>query len=362
MPQVDHVVVGAGINGLCAAFWLRQRGAARVVVCDRFDPGHDRGSSHGQTRITRSSYDDPRFVAMAQVAHAECWPQLERAVGRPLRVPTPGLFFGPVDGPFAAYARATLGSGAAVEPLDAMAARRRFPLLRLDDGDGALLDHTAAVVLAAATVRALVDWLAAADAPVRWREPVEAVRAVPDGVEVATATTTWRARSAVLALGPWTGRLPGNAAAPSPTAVQPQEVGYFAGDGLDGAAAAPGRFPVWARIGRAPEDFHYGLPAIDGGGLKLAVHRTTGAGVDPDAARSPVDADALQALAALRFTAAAPRLLRTERCLYTMAPGHELRVARAADARVVLIAACSGHAFKFAPLLGRTAADLALGG
>jgi sarcosine oxidase len=360
MPRVDHLVVGAGINGLCAAFWLRQRGAGRVVVCERFDQGHDRGSSHGQTRITRSSYDDPRVVAMAQVAQAECWPQLERAVGRSLRTPTPGLFFGPVDGPFAAYARATLGSGAAVEAIDAPTARRRFPLLRFDDDDGVLLDHTAAVVLAAATMQALIAWLSAADVAVRWREPVAAVRAVAGGVEVATATTVWQARSAVLALGPWTGCLAGAATADPGLVVQPQEVGYFDGDGLEGEAAAPGRFPVWARIGRTAEDFHYGLPAVDGSGLKLAVHRTTGDGVDPEAPRPPVADGALAALARARFTAAAPRLRRTERCLYTMAPDHGLRVARAAEAPLVTIAACSGHAFKFGPLLGRMAADLAL--
>lgn len=362
MPRVDHVVVGAGVNGLCTAFWLRQRGAGRVVVCDRFGAGHDRGSSHGQTRMTRSSYDDPRFVAMAQIAHAECWPAIERAVGRPLRIATPGLFFGPADGPFAAYARATLASGADVEAIDARTARRHFPLLHLDDDDGALLDHTAAVVLASATMAALVQWLADADAPVHWCEPVAAVRPAAGGVEVATATTTWQARSVVLALGPWTGRLSPDDAAAQPLAVQPQEVGYFGGDGLDGDAAAPGRFPVWARIGRTPEDFHYGLPAIDGSGLKLAVHRTTGAGIDPDEARQPIAEAPLLALARRRFTAAAPRLLRTERCLYTMATGHALRVARAPGAPIVTIAACSGHAFKFAPLLGREAAELALGG
>jgi sarcosine oxidase len=360
MPQVDHVIVGAGINGLCTAFWLRQRGAGRIVVCDRFGPGHDRGSSHGATRITRSSYDDPRFVAMAQVAHAECWPQLERAVGGSLRTPTPGLFFGPVDGPFAAYARATLGSGAAVEAIDVMTARRRFPLLRLHDGDGALLDHTAAVVLAAATMQGLAAWLSAADVALRWHEPVAAVRPVAGGVEVATATTTWHAHSAVLALGPWTGSLAAADATGGPLVVQPQEVGYFAGDGLDGDAVAPGRFPVWARIGRTAEDFHYGLPAVDGSGVKLAVHRTTGEGVDPDAPLPAIAEAGLLELARERFAVAAPRLRWTERCLYTMARDHDLRVARAAEAPVVTIAACSGHAFKFGPLLGRMAADLAL--
>jgi sarcosine oxidase len=138
-----------------------------------------------------------------------------------------------------------------------------------------------------------------------------------------------------------------------------QDVGYFAADDADAKAMAPGAFPVWARIGRTAEDFHYGLPSVDGGGLKVAVHRTTGAPCDPDGALPPPDERALLALARARLATTAPRLLRTERCLYTMAAGHDLRVVRADDAPIVTIAACSGHAFKFGPLLGRTAAELA---
>lgn len=354
MTLCDHLVVGAGVHGLCTAFWLRQRGAGRIVVCEQFGPGHANGSSHGATRITRSSYEDPEFVAMAQVAHRDCWPALEAALGRPLRLATPGVFFGPADGPFAKYARATLGSGAAVEALDVAAARQRFPLLRFDDDDGVLLDHTAAVVLAAATLHGLADWLAAHDVELRWRTPVTALAVAATGVAATTLTGTIRARTATLATGPWTGRL--RAAGAGPLAVQPQEVGYFAA--ADAAATAPGAFPVWARIGRTAEDFHYGLPDV-GDGLKLAAHRTTGPAIDPDAAPPPVDESALLALAAARF-AAPTRLRRSERCLYTMAGGHALRVQRAADAPVVSIAACSGHAFKFGPLIGRRAADLAL--
>ncbi|MBM3973038.1 MAG: FAD-dependent oxidoreductase [Planctomycetes bacterium] len=354
MTVCDHLVVGAGVHGLCTAFWLVQRRAGRIVVCDQFEPGHARGSSHGETRITRSSYDDPTFVAMAQEAHRDCWPALEAALGRPLRLATPGVFFGPAEGPFASYAGATLGSGAAVEALDVATARAKFPLLRFADDDGVLLDHTAAVVLAAAMLRGLAAWLTEHGVDMRWNTPVSALAVAAGGVVATTPTGTVHARTATLATGPWTGRL--RAAAAGRLAVQPQEIGYFAA--ANPAAATPGVFPVWARIGRTAEDFHYGLPDV-GRGLKLALHRTTGPAVDPDAVLPPVDEPALRALAAARF-AAPTQLRRSERCLYTMADGHALRVQRAADAPVVTIAACSGHAFKFGPLLGRRAADLAL--
>lgn len=143
MTGFDCAVVGAGIHGLCTAFWLRQLGLRGIVVLEQFAADHARGSSHGASRITRSSYAEPEFVALAQRAHSFGWPALEQALGRSLRLATPGVFFGPLDGPFAAYREATAAAGVAVTPVSVAEARDRFPLLRFGDDDGVLVDATA---------------------------------------------------------------------------------------------------------------------------------------------------------------------------------------------------------------------------
>lgn len=354
MAMLDCVIVGAGIHGLCTAFWLHQRGLQRLLVLDQHAPGHAYGSSHGASRITRSSYDDPALVALAKEAHEQGWPALERAVGQPLRLPTPGVFFGPADGPIAGYCRATAAAGAAVERLPLAAARQRFPLLRFDDGDSVLLDHTAAVVLAAATMQALRNWLAEHGVALSWNTRVTAIRPHAHGVVVDATTTTLASRHVVLACGAWTGQLHAD---DLPTlVVQRQSVGYFDVDAPT-AACAPGTFPVWARIGRTAEDFTYGLPSLHGSGLKAALHRTTGPGTRPDVTPPPIDEQALLALARDRFACPVRGLTGTEHCLYTMAPEHRLHVVRARDLPLTTIAACSGHAFKFGPVIGRAAAD-----
>jgi sarcosine oxidase len=355
MTVLDCLIVGAGIHGLCTAFWLRERGVARVAVAERHGPGHEFGSSHGSTRITRSSYDDPEFVALAATAHREGWPAIERRLGRSLRLPTPGVFFGPAHGTWDGYRRAAVASGGAVAPIPLAEARRRFPLLAFADDDGVLVDDSAAVLLAAATMQGLRQWLAAAGVDLLWHTAVLALRADPAGVAAETTAGPLVCRHAVLACGPWTGRLHADDA--PPTTVLRQQVGWFDVD-APASACEPGTFPVWARLGASAEEFTYGLPSVDDSGLKAAVHRTTGAADDPDAPAPPIDADALLAMARHRFACRVDRLRRAETCLYTMAPGHRLHVRRSTGLPLTTIAACSGHAFKFAPVLGRIAADL----
>jgi sarcosine oxidase len=63
----DVAVVGAGLNGLAAAWALRRRGCD-VVVYEQFELGHTRGSSHGATRIFRLAYPEAHWVRLAQEA------------------------------------------------------------------------------------------------------------------------------------------------------------------------------------------------------------------------------------------------------------------------------------------------------
>lgn len=346
------------MHGLCTAFALRRAGLRRIAVLEARDPGHEAGGSHGQLRITRSSYHEPRFVRLAMEARQHDWPALEAALGEPLRIATPGLFFGPRNGPFDAYLIATLASGAEVEAVAVERARRNFPLLRVDDDDQVLLDHSAAMVLADRTMAGLRAWLTEHDVELRWRTPALHLADDASAMRIDTPTEVVRARRVVLATGAWLPRIGG----PTTTPIVPlrQTVGYF-DVAADAAAITAPAFPVWARIGRAPDEFDYGLPCHGGAGLKLARHRTEGGPDDPDAAPTAADTAALWSLAQARLTVDVRSLRATERCLYAMAPAQDLLVTRHPQwSRVVTVAACSGHGFKFGPVIGRLAAQIAL--
>jgi len=60
----DVIVAGLGGMGSAAAFHLAARGQ-RVLGLERFGPAHDRGASHGGSRITRQSYfEGPEYVPL----------------------------------------------------------------------------------------------------------------------------------------------------------------------------------------------------------------------------------------------------------------------------------------------------------
>lgn len=328
-------------------------------MLERFALQHDRGSSHGTSRITRSTYTERHHVELAARVHRDGWPLLEAELGQQLLHRTSGVFAGPAGGPIEQFAHATLGAGVAVEALPVDDARRRFPLLRFGGDDIVLLDHTAGV-LAAATIRqALLDWLRRHDVELRPHQPARALHPDAHGVAVVTDHGVLRARSVVVACGAWSGELV--PALRQRLTVVRQQVGYF-DVAAPAAAVEPPAFPVFVHRSAGERGFCYGLPAFGRPGIKLARHVTAGPGADPDAPPPPIDEQDLLALARERFAVPVRGLLAAEHCLYTMAPFDELRVEPlAGDARVAVVTACSGHAFKFGPEIGRRAAALVLG-
>src|SRR5881227_415638 len=91
--HTDVAVVGVGAMGSATLWRLAERGVPAIGF-ERFDPGHDRGSSHGETRIFRTAYlEGPSYVPLAQRG-IELWRELEETTGTDLMVPNGGLMAG----------------------------------------------------------------------------------------------------------------------------------------------------------------------------------------------------------------------------------------------------------------------------
>jgi sarcosine oxidase len=179
---------------------------------------------------------------------------------------------------------------------------------------------------------------------------VERITTARGGVALRTSEGTLRARVGVVTAGGWArGRLAG-AGVDLPTVTTRETVAYFALDG-----APPPTLVEWGGAGTV-----YALPS-PGEGIKAGEHRATHA-VDPDT-EPVVDRESVEritAWVAQRFGSAARTAHRTETCLYTNTADEGFILER--HGPLVVGSACSGHGFKFAPLIGRRLAGLALGG
>jgi sarcosine oxidase len=340
----DAIVLGLGGMGSAAAYHLAGRGL-RVLGLEQFTPAHDRGSSHGGTRIIRKAYfEDPAYVPLLLRAY-ELWRQLDPSL---LRI-TGGLMLSRAEEPVFAGALASAREhGLAHQVLDAGALRRGYPSLRVADDLMGLYEADAGALLPEACVRAHLDGAAARGADLRFGVRVAGWE--PGAVRLETGEVL-RAPRLVVAAGAWARDLLG-----LPLRIERQWVMWV-------PPMAPD-LPVfiWA-VGSGVARDIYGIPDVDGRGYKVAFHHG-GATIDPDPPRRPV---APEEVAALRevLRAHIPALdaepLATSTCMYANTPDEHFAIGLRAPG-VAVAAGFSGHGFKFCSVVGEILADLACEG
>lgn len=342
----DVFVAGLGVMGSAVARALARAGL-RVAACDRAQPPHARGSSHGQSRIIRAAYfEDPVYAPLARRA-LTLWRGLEEESGRSLLRVTGGLNIGPDEGPLVRGALASaIRHGIAHERVGSGELMRRYPALRLAGGEAAVFEPDAGILDPEQCVAAQIDSARAAGARLQLGDGLVGWRRAGGELRITTASGEHRARALVLALGAW---LP--ALRPElPLRVARQPVFWF--DPLEPALHAPERLPHFL-IEFDPRRVFYGFPDL-GRGLKCAIHHegevTTAESVDRRL--RPAEEQGVRSLLERYLPGAAGPLRDSAVCLYTnTADGHFLVDRDPAHADVWLLSACSGHGFKFAPAL-----------
>jgi sarcosine oxidase len=319
-------VVGGGVHGL-ATGWALRRAGADVVVYEQFARGHDRGSSHGRTRIVRLAYAEPEWVRFAQEAFRG-WRALEVESGETLLDLT-GLL--EVVGDVADSSAPGLdAAGVPWARLEREEAERRWPV-RLPEGTFAVLQPEAGTVRADRALEAFARGL-----DVRWETRVESVDDVDADVVVVTA-------------GAWVNDL---VEPPLPTTITRETICYFR---LDDPRPLPSLVTV--KRGRYAHGFFALADPVHG--LKVGLHKG-GVEVEGDLEGEP-DPAVVEQVAAWtrdRFQLADPEPVTAQTCLYTTLPDDAFVLER--RGRVVVGSACSGHGFKFAPAVGERLAALAL--
>jgi sarcosine oxidase len=354
----NAIVIGLGAMGSATLYHLARRGW-RVLGLEQFAPGHQRGSSHGDSRIIRETYfEHPLYVPLVRRAH-ELWRELEDRSGSSLMTITGGLMIGPPDG---SVVPGTLRSAEEHDlPHDILASSEvgeRFPAFHLDKDLIAVFDPRAGFLDPEACNRAHIKLARDIGAEARFSEPALDWIADGGGVRVTTSSDSYSADRLVIAAGSWDSAL-------LPDLVLPLTIERQAVFWLEPANGASqyelGHFPIYAYEYRAGS-ICYGFPRLPRG-VKSSVMHDGEIIQDPDRVKRTVDESEVDPLrAALRpilpgLSEASVR--ESDVCLFTNTPDHDFIIDFHPFFPQVLISSpCSGHGFKFASAIGEIQADL----
>jgi sarcosine oxidase len=354
----DAIVLGAGGMGGAALYHLARRGA-RVLGLEQFTIPHDRGSSHGLSRIIRLAYwEHPDYVPLVRRAY-DLWRNLERTTGQSLLTVTGSIDGGRPDSrPIEGALAACRAHGLEHEPLDAGALARRFPAYRLPPDHVAVFQPDGGFLHAERCVVAHVEAARALNATVHTGEQVTGWTAADGSVRVTTARAAYEAERLVIAAGAWLPRLLPSIA-PS-IAVERQVVLWT--HPLRPESFAPDRFPVFYID--TPHGAFYGFPVDPARGFKIGKYHHRRQVTDPDDVDrtcSREDEAALRDGIAHYFPDANGPTAAASVCLFTNTPDEHFVIDRVPDRPEVVVAGgFSGHGFKFCSVVGEMAADLAL--
>jgi sarcosine oxidase len=357
----DVAVVGLGGIGSAIAAQCAARGAS-VIGLEQFDPVHDRGSSHGRSRMIRQAYfEDAAYVRLVLRSY-ELWRELEQKTAEQLLRITGVLSVGEEGSEIiSGTKRSAAEHELRLETLSLRQVQKRYPALRLLADEVALFEPDGGVLDPERAVAAHLKIARAAGADLRFQTAMRRWEASEKGTTIVLEDDTRiSARTFVLSLGPWFKQTLD--ALGVPLRIQRNVQVWFSPNSNSYDADL---FPAFLLDRAGLPAPLYGFPDF-GDGVKAAFHGfgqlTTADELDREVNMAR---DVAPIAAALEqwMPGAAAKFREAKPCMYSLTPDGNFVIDRHPQhPNVVLCGGFSGHGFKFAPVIGEIAADLALDG
>ncbi|MFT4873546.1 MAG: sarcosine oxidase [Congregibacter sp.] len=341
----DLIVLGTGGIGSAALFSAASRGL-KCLGIDRFPPAHDRGSSHGESRLIRLSYfEHADYVPLLRRSYT-LWDELDES----LLQRTGGVYIGPQDGEIIAGVLASANQHKLrIDKLQAS----DIPQYVVPEHSVAIFEPDAGWLPVERCVQTHIDQAKSAGAEHRHGAGILGWESQGDAVLVKTDQGDFSAGALVIAAGPWsTTLLP---QLKLPLRVDRKHLHWF--------RCHDDRY----RNGffyELPHGAFYGFPSSNGR-LKLAEHSGGEPVTDPLTAhrnRSTEDDKRIEDFVAEYLPGVQSERLEHRSCFYTRTPDDDFILDHYPGLHnVAYTAGLSGHGYKFAPVLGELLVDLATG-
>ena len=353
--EADVCIVGGGVMGAATAYAICRMTEQKIILLDRYGLGNEYCSSNDVNRVFRYAYGNDSYYTKMAIESLELWREIEKESRQELLIPTGLLMLEGEDQHANEFNESSfdtltkLGLGAKL--YDEPELKKHFPQFRTRRG---FFDPHGGVLLAAKSLETMASQARAKGARILEKH----VTAFRDnsGLEIETSEgQTIRAQKLVVTVGPWSnGFLKNGLTGITPTR---QQVVYLRPPG-DIEKFRPTSCPVFFT------DHHYGLPAAGIDGVKISNKELIDP-VDPEAASRLVDREQIeQCRTACRSfipDLADGEVVKSKVCLYDMTSNSDFVVDRdPEDSDIVYGYGFSGHGFKFAPLVGKLLAELAL--
>lgn len=352
----DVIIIGLGGVGSSAAWHMTNQGI-RVLGIDQFHPPHDRGSTHGETRIIRKAYfEHPSYVPLLCRAY-DLWAKLEESIEEKLFHRTGLLEIGPENGLIIPNIKqCAMQFGLPIEQMSMREAACKFPGIAGDEDWKVILEKDAGYLKVEACVESSLKLAARSGATLRTGEKVLNWKLNGTGVKVTTQHAQYFANRLLLAAGPWAGAMLRDHGLD--LQVLRKYLYWYAS--RDDAYREDAGFPCF--FYETPSGYFYGFPSRDDLGVKVARHSggdSVKGEIDGHHPEDSSDQSACESFLTKCIPDLGKTLTRKSGCYYTMTRDENFFVDRLPNApQVTVVAGLSGHGFKFTSVLGEIAAHL----
>jgi sarcosine oxidase len=368
ISSFDVIVIGVGSMGSSACYQLAGRGC-KVLGLEQFNIAHEFGAHAGQSRIIRKAYfENSDYVPLLERAYTN-WEALEAETGTQIYFKTGLVYFGPADNLLVkGVKQSALLYNVVLENVDHSSAKKRFPAFHIPSDFEILFEPEAGFVTPENAIRLFAKQATGKGAEIYAHEKVIQWKQDGNGVVVTTERNVYSCKKLIITAGPWAGKMIPTLA--NKLKITRQFVAWINPKKWNDFEL--GNFPCWLMTDESTSGCYYGFPILNEAkfgpprGLKLA-HHYPAHETDPDNVDRQIkeeDREDLNYVLDKYLPGCFESLLSYKICLYANSPDEDFIIDKLPGFEDHVVIACgfSGHGFKFASVVGKILADLALDG